>query len=229
MKAFARSAFAALLLLGSLACQRPETTVPETTVMDKDVMDFKVLFQQNCSGCHGAEGRDGPGRNLNDSEYLALIPKETLRHVIENGRPGTAMPAFALTNGGPLYALQITALVEGIESEWAKPVHFAGVTPPPYSAEGEPGNPETGKALFRKICFSCHGPGAAVGPVTGPEYLNLVSDQWLRTSIIAGRSDLGMADWRSVRPGSPLSNAEISDLAAYLSSLRPSQEGTYER
>jgi mono/diheme cytochrome c family protein len=223
MKAFACSASTVLLLLGNIACQRPETTV-----LDKDVMDFKVLFQQNCSGCHGADGQDGPGRNLNDKEYLALIPKDTLRRVVENGRQGTAMPAFALANGGLLYPDQVTALVEGIEREWAKPVHFAGVTPPPYSAEGETGNPETGKALFQKICFPCHGTGAAVGSVTGAEYLNLVSDQWLRTSIIAGRSDLGMEDWRSVRPNSPLSNAEISDLTAYLSSLRHSPKGTYE-
>jgi mono/diheme cytochrome c family protein len=159
---------------------------------------------------------------LNDKEYLALIPKEALRHVIENGRPGTAMPAFALANGGSLYPAQATALVEGIEREWAKPVNFGGVTLPPYSAEGETGNPEIGKDLFKRVCFACHGNGAPVGRVTDPEYLNLVSDQWLRTSIIAGRSDLGMQDWRSVRPGSPLSNAEISDLVAYLSSLRPS-------
>jgi cytochrome c oxidase cbb3-type subunit III len=218
MKHFGSFVFAGLLLLGGLACRRPETAV-----LDKDVMDFKVLFQQNCSGCHGAEGYEGPGRNLNDKEYLALIPKETLRSVIENGRPGTAMPAFALNKGGPLYPLQVTALVEGIEREWAKPVNFAGVTPPPYSGDGETGNPESGKALFQKTCFRCHGSGAPIGLVTEPEYLNLVSDQWLRTSIIAGRSDLGMQDWRNVRSGEPLSNAEVADLAAYLSSLRPAK------
>jgi len=211
MKAYAF----ALVLLGSVACSRPDTVVP-----DRDVMDFKVLFQQNCSGCHGAEGQEGPGRNLSDTEYLALIPKETLRSVIEKGRPGTAMPPFALADGGPLYPPQVNALVEGMEREWAKPVNFAGVKPPPYSGDGETGNPENGKALFEKSCFRCHGAGAPIGPVTDPAYLTLVSDQWLRTSIIAGRSDLGMPDWRNVRREAPLTNAEVTDLAAYLSALR---------
>jgi cytochrome c oxidase cbb3-type subunit III len=219
VKSFASCVFAGLLLFGSLACRRPETAV-----LDQDVTDFKVLFQQNCSGCHGTDGREGPGRNLNNEEYLALIPKGTLRTVIENGRPGTAMPAFAVANGGPLYPAQVTALVEGVEREWAKPVNFGGLTPPPYSGDGQTGNPENGKALFQTDCFRCHGSGAPIGQLTDPAYLSLVSDQWLRTSIIAGRSDLGMPDWRNVRSGAPLSNAEVTDLAAYLSSLRKRYE-----
>lgn len=67
----------------------------------------------------------------------------------------------------------------------------------------------------------CHGKGAKIGPVTDPSYLALVSDQNLRTSIIVGRPDFGMPDWRFVNLGHALSDQDILDIVAYLISLRP--------
>ena len=40
-------------------------------------------------------------------------------------------------------------------------------------------------------------PDAVSGSIVDPSYLALVSDQSLRSTIIAGRPDLGMPDWRS--------------------------------
>jgi cytochrome c oxidase cbb3-type subunit 3/ubiquinol-cytochrome c reductase cytochrome c subunit len=51
-------------------------------------------------------------------------------------------------------------------------------------------------------------------------YLALVSDQALRTTVIAGRIDLGMPDWRAYIPGQPLSAQQISDVVAWLVSQR---------
>ncbi len=51
-------------------------------------------------------------------------------------------------------------------------------------------------------------------------YLALVSDQALRTLIIAGRPDLGHPDWRSYVPGRPLSAQQVSDLVAWLAAKR---------
>ena len=67
----------------------------------------------------------------------------------------------------------------------------------------------------------CHGKGAKIGPVTDVSYLSLVSNQNLRTSIIAGRPDLGMPDWRFLNLGHALTDQDISDIVAYLASLRP--------
>src|SRR5438270_9668163 len=90
------------------ACDPPgKPGAPE--VSSENVTDFKILYGQNCSGCHGDEGKEAPGRQLNNPLYLKLIPKDELRHVIEYGRPGTQMPAWARSQGGPLTDRQITA------------------------------------------------------------------------------------------------------------------------
>jgi cytochrome c oxidase cbb3-type subunit 3 len=222
MKASAAIAGAAAVLAFSVSpgCGNQESTLSGETVLERDVTDFHLLFQKNCSGCHGANGLNGPARCLNDAVYLALIPRGQLQSVVENGRSGTAMPAFAHNQGGPLYPNQVAALVEGIYSEWAKPVDFGG-PPPPYSAGTEAGNPDHGRDLFGKVCAGCHGPEGKTGQITSPAFLSLISDQWLRSSILAGRHDLGMPDWRTLNHGDRLSDADAADLVAYLVSMRP--------
>ena len=53
-----------------------------------------------------------------------------------------------------------------------------------------------------------------------PSYLALVSDQGLRTTVMAGRPDLGMPDWRGYVTGQPLSPQQISDVTAWLVAQR---------
>jgi mono/diheme cytochrome c family protein len=113
------------------------------------------------------------------------------------------------------------ALVNGIEQHWAKPVRFQHAALPSYSAANDSGDPKRGKKLFARDCFMCHGPKAPIGSVTDTAFLQLVSDQVLRTSIIQGRPDLGMPDYRTLNMGRALSDQDISDLVAYLASLRP--------
>jgi cytochrome c oxidase cbb3-type subunit 3 len=210
----------AAITLGCLTACDPPGKPQQEELPALQVTDFKILFSQNCSGCHGPDGQKGPGRILHDSVYLAVIPKDTLKHVIEYGREGTAMPAWALSEGGPLTPRQVDALVEGIES-WKRPVSApAGAELPSYT-ETTPGDPVNGKRLFARGCFACHGPGARVGLVTDPSYLALSTDQNLRTSIIVGRMDLGMPDYRFLNMGHALSNQDVSDLVSYLASLRP--------
>lgn len=185
-------------------------------------MDYKTLFAQNCAGCHGENGSGAAVQRLNDPVYLALVPEKTIHDTIENGRPGTLMPAFAREHAGPLYPKQINALVAGIEQNWGKPrADPHGL--PPYAAQ-HPGDAATGLKVFNKACAMCHGEHGAVGPITNPSFLSLISDQNLRTIVIIGRPKLGMPDWRSPihMLGRPMNDAEITDVVAYLSSLRPS-------
>lgn len=202
------------------ACDPPGKPKPE--VPPQDVTDFKVLFSENCEGCHGVDGKNGPGRILNDALYLSILPREALEQILIHGRAGTAMPAWAKSEGGPLTPRQIEVLVDGIEKNWARPVNFRGTQPPNYSAGATAANADSGRKLFLRNCFMCHGPGAKVGSVTEPAYLSLVSDQMLRTSIIVGRPDLGMPDYRNLKLGKALSDEEITDLVGFLSSKRPS-------
>src|SRR5689334_12565525 len=101
-------------LLLSCSCHPPGKPQPEPLL--EQVAYFNTLYAENCAGCHGDDGKNGPGRILNDPLYLAVLPKQALREIIENGRPGTAMPGWAKSQGGPLEPKQIDALVDGIYS-----------------------------------------------------------------------------------------------------------------
>ena len=192
--------------------------------LPSEIMDFGTLYARNCAGCHGADGKLGPSRALNDPVYLALVPRERLRQVIAMGVPGTAQPALAITAGGTLTDAQIDALVRGLVETWGRPDAVKTLVLPAYDAKAEGGDAERGKAVYAAACASCHGPDGRGGPkggaVTDPSYLSLVSDQYLRTTVIAGRTDLGMPDWRGVAAGPPLSGAQISDVVAWLVSER---------
>lgn len=212
------------LVLCATACDPPGKPKPEPPG-SMDITDFATLYGDNCAGCHGDNGRNGPGRILNDPLYLAVMPRDELQRTIENGRPGTAMPPWAMSQGGPLSPKQVNALVDGIEKNWAKPEQFAGAALPSYAAGDEQGDAGRGKKLFLRDCFICHGQ-AKIGPVTNESYLQLSSDQLLRTSIIVGRPDLGMPDYRNLNLGRALSNQDIADLVAYLVSKRPPGEAT---
>ncbi len=182
--------------------------------------DFSSLYEQNCAGCHGADGKNGPARVLHDSVFVAYMPAEQIKLVIENGRTGTPMPPFGRAQGGPLDEGQVDAIVKGIES-WGKSIGDI----PAYAA-ATTGDPHSGARLFAQNCFMCHAKGAMVGPVTDTAYLTLVSDQAIRSSIVTGRPDLGMPDWRHLHMGKALSEQEITDLASYLTSLRPATANT---
>ena len=62
--------------------------------------------------------------------------------------------------------------------------------------------------------------------ITDDSFLALVSDQGLRTIVIAGRPELGAPDWRGNVPGKPMSDQEVTDVVAWLASRRVSESGT---
>ena len=194
----------------------------EQYILPDQVTDFSALYQSNCAGCHGRDGHSGAARPLNDPLYLALIGKDRLRDLIAKGVPQTAMPAFAQNAGGTLTDQQITILADQIEARWSRPRDFVGVAVPPYSAVL--GDPKHGEAVFHAYCSRCHGDDGAgsskEGSVVNPAFLALVSDQSLRTTVIAGRADRGAPDWRSYSPGHAMTPQEISDVVAWLSAHR---------
>jgi cytochrome c oxidase cbb3-type subunit 3 len=194
----------------------------EQFVFPDQVTDFTALYGNNCAGCHGPDGRLSAARPLNDPVFLAVIGKDKLRDVIANGVPKTAMPAFAKNAGGDLTGQQITILADQIAARWSRPQDFAGVALPSYSAEL--GDARAGEAAFRTYCANCHGETGAGGSrsrsVIDPAFLALVSDQSLRTTVIAGRSDQGKPDWRKDSPGHPMAPQEISDVVAWLAAHR---------
>ena len=141
-----------------------------------------------------------------------------MRRVIIEGRPGTAMPAFAKESGGMLTDTQIDIVVRGIRARGANPDAFRNDPPPSYAASA-PGDADRGHDIFTAVCSRCHGSeGRGARAITDSSYLALVTDQHLRTVIITGMPHLGMPDWRS-HP-KPLSDADITNVVAWLGTQR---------
>jgi cytochrome c oxidase cbb3-type subunit III len=189
------------------------------------VVDFATLYGQNCSGCHGAGGMNGPSYPLANAKYQALVDEQLLHEVVADGEAGTLMPAFAISAGGSLTDEQVDALVHGMRAAWSKTGTLEGANPPPYLVV-KTGDRAHGQQVYATYCASCHGlAGQAgkskAGSITEPAFLALASDQTLRTVIIAGRPDIGQPDWRNDLPGHPMSDQEVTDVVEWLSSQRP--------
>jgi cytochrome c oxidase cbb3-type subunit 3 len=223
----------AVWLLATMACGRrdiePLRPLANSQWIPPDkVMDFNVLYARNCAGCHGADGKGGAAISLGDPVYLAIADDATIRRVTADGVPGTSMPAFAQHSGGMLTDGQIDVLVGGIRSHWARPDALRNAEPPLYAAQA-PGDPKRGGAVFGVYCASCHGVdgrgGKRASSVVDGSYLALVSDQYLRTIVIAGRPELGAPDWRGDVPGKPMSPQDVSDVVAWLAGQRPQFPG----
>jgi cytochrome c oxidase cbb3-type subunit III len=197
------------------------------TLAPNDVVQFGTLYAENCSGCHGAEGRGGGAIALADPLYLSIVPEATMRKVIVNGVRGTSMPAFAQSAGGMLTDEQIDVITSEIRSHWSRQ-ELDGADAPSYFAKSR-GDVQRGKVAYETFCESCHGPegdgGTKGSAITNKSFLALVSDQELRTIIIVGRPELGAPDWRGNVPGKPMSDQEITDVVAWLASHRNQNPG----
>jgi len=145
------------------------------------------------------------------------------------------MPGFAQSAGGMLTDRQIAALTQGIIAAWSKPAELSGQTLPAY-ASSSPGVAAEGQKAFATFCARCHGSdGTGVstqkmrtGSLVEPSYLALVSDQGLRSFIVAGRPEQGMPDWRSDMTGNSaraLTDQEIADIVAWLAAHRTVAHG----
>lgn len=200
----------------------PEVARPETE------MSFDKLYGENCAGCHGANGQDGAAISLANPEYQALIDDASLRDVIAHGEKGTLMPGFSIQSGGELTDAQIDALMKEMRARWGKANAFGGATPPPYKVT-HAGDVSQGQAVYRVACARCHGesaqkPGKA-GSILDGSLLALINEQTVRSVVIAGRPDIGQPDWRGQIEGSPLTDDEINNVAAWLMSQRPARPG----
>jgi cytochrome c oxidase cbb3-type subunit 3 len=222
--------FAAISLVLLSACSTPHGQPQKGLgqVAPNQIVEFGILYAQNCSGCHGAEGRGGAAIALANPVYLAIVDENSMNNVVANGVRGTSMPAFAQSAGGMLTDEQINVITTGIFSRWGRKGILDGSNPPSYAAKTT-GNAAGGEIAFATYCASCHGPegrgGSKGSAVTNDSFLALVSDQGLRTIVIAGRPELGAPDWRGNIAGKPMSDQEITDVIAWLASRRVESPG----
>jgi mono/diheme cytochrome c family protein len=207
------------MLLSGCASPHGQPRKGSEILAPNEVLEFGTLYAENCAGCHGAEGRGSAAIALSDPVYLAIANDTAIRKVIANGVRGTAMPAFAQSAGGMLTEKQIDVITSQIRSRWGRPGILAAANPPSYAATSA-GNAVRGELAYKTYCESCHGAGGRGGAkgsaITDDSFLALVSDQGLRTIVIAGRPELGAPDWRGDVSGKPMSDQEVTDVVAWL-------------
>ena len=148
--------------------------------------DGKAVYTKWCSGCHGDTGAgDGVGaktmlphpRDFTKAVYKIRttasgeIPTDDdLRHVVEVGMPGTAMPEWK----SRLSAGEIGAVVQYIKT--FSPNSFKGAAAKAIAIGKAPGGDGVaeGKAVFQKLeCYKCHG---AAGRADGKSAPTLKDD-----------------------------------------------------
>ena len=220
--------FSLMLLLSACSSPPGRPTKDSQEPAPSEISDFKTLYAENCAACHGTEGRGGAAIALADPVYLAIVDDSSMRKVIANGVHGTSMPAFAQSAGGMLTDKQLDTISSEIRSRWSRPGILTGVDAPSYAAKSS-GDAQRGETSYRTYCSSCHGPQGQGGPkgsaITNDSFLALVSDQGLRTIVVAGRPELGAPDWRGNASGKPMSDREITDVVAWLASHRLQSPG----
>jgi mono/diheme cytochrome c family protein len=69
---------------------------PQQNLQTSQGASGAAIFQQQCATCHGADGKGAGGPpDLTDPRTRSGVPAQRIIDVITNGKPGTAMPAFA--------------------------------------------------------------------------------------------------------------------------------------
>ncbi len=210
----------------------PGKPAPGTEIgRPEQLLSFAPLYRQNCSGCHGSDGKGGAAMSLANPVYLATAGVADMERITSVGVAGTLMPGFSKHAGGMLTDQQVHILAQGMLIAWGKPDALGGSETIAYESSSL-GDAAEGHKAFTVFCARCHGQDGAgstldkatrTGSLVDPAYLSLVSDQSLRSTIIAGLPEQGMPDWRSdfSGPGAmAMTQQEITDTVAWLASHR---------
>jgi len=163
---------------------------PFDQLSENDLVDGERLFRVHCARCHGIDGAGGEGANLARSRLKYAADDDALIAVINDGIPGTGMPA-------------IWSLDDAQTTRVAAYVRNLGR----LDAEQMPGDPGRGADIYRSSggCPACHiiaGHGTGIGPE-----LTAVGDQrglaYLRSSLTepadAQSQTSGYQDYLTVR------------------------------
>jgi mono/diheme cytochrome c family protein len=171
----------------------------------------RELYAENCATCHGEGGEGGIAPALNSQDLLKMTSDEALFSLTRTGVPGSIMPAWGQTFGGPFTDEQIAQMVTFIR-------HWEPTAPEPTPVDTAP-DPARGALIYDQTCSVCHGQNGLgtdlAPPLNDPERLNKLNDAWYRNTIAHGRPAKGMPTW-----GTVLSPAQINDLVALLAAWR---------
>lgn len=189
-----------------------------------DITRGSQIFDANCAVCHGDQGQGRVGINLSQS-FPAIDPKAFARAAIEQGVPGTAMPAWSQKHGGPLTDQEIEDVVAFVDSlSGGRSAMAPTATPLPRTpvptVAGTSGDPTQGRVLFVENCSMCHGDQGQgrVGANLSKAFASINPQQFVRSTVSDGINGTAMPAWSQAK-GGPLTEAEIDDISAYIISL----------
>jgi mono/diheme cytochrome c family protein len=200
-----------------------------------DKLEFgRQVYLQNCSVCHGPEGQGRIGANLNKN-WPSIRPDLTVRSIIENGVPGSVMPAFSNAAGGPLSDQEIDALMDYIlswqtgEFENLPPIPTATVVTQITPLPEIDGDPNRGAVLFANNCAVCHGADGQgrIGKNLNKVWAGVRPDLNIKSTISQGIPGSTMPAWHQ-ESGGPLTEAEVNDLVAFVLSQSDEPSGLAE-
>lgn len=171
-------ALAGVLLAGSARAQGHGYT-------PGDIENGGLLYQTNCTACHGPDGDGLPGVNLGVGQFRRGTTDDELVRIIIGGIPGTAMPPSAFSEG------QAGTIVGYLRSLATSP-----------RGTSIPGDAARGRTIFEGTgrCLSCHRVGTA-GSRVGPTLTDIGSFRRaveLQRSLVEPSADI-RSDNRTVR------------------------------
>jgi mono/diheme cytochrome c family protein len=196
-------------IVATVAPRAASQPVAQNDTSAPDLLMGQALFLENCTECHGPQGRgDGPlvlNQQLDyvpdmtdPSQAIAQTPAEYF-DVVTNGRLEKIMPPWR----GSMSDAE----------RWAVSMYA-------YMLRFSQGQVAMGQALWAMSCADCHGPvGAGDGPDAAPGMINL-------TRLVETADISDAAWWQRIREGDAPrmpaydgSDAEIDALVAYARSL----------
>ena len=218
--------------LGLAIAREPERIVAaEEEILDTQIDEATALYAEQCSICHGIAG-EGIGSNpALDNEALHGADFDTLYKTIARGRFDTAMPAWALEEGGPFSDYQVSELVALIQhGDWTTVQGYtvnAGLAPlVPFSAEPDPAvleevgllpdgeSLQQGIVTYSSECVACHGAdglGTSLAPALNDPLVGSQSPDEIQRTIELGVPGTLMAGWEGA-----LDDETIDDLVTLI-------------
>lgn len=201
-------------------------------LVNAQIVDGQIIYAENCAVCHNAAG-EGIGANpVLNTDGLKSMDYDTLYKTIARGRYNTAMPAWSVTDGGPLNDAAINALIVMIQNgDWREtqivvadmglaPRVPLSVTVPITTLQAIAALPDgatlaKGVELYAANCLACHGAngeGSPLAPALNDPVIRTerTADQLSKT-IGLGSPGTVMAGWNQ-----RLSTEEIDALVTLI-------------
>src|SRR5580658_6097646 len=138
--------WAASACVGAALSQTPKQPPSQKTVKQVSTRG-KQTFASTCAGCHGLDGKGGErAPNIADNPKVQKLSDAQIFGIIQNGIPGTGMPAFHSLEGSTIKAVvNYLHILQGADRGAKQTVKM-------------PGDPERGETIFfgKAGCSGCH-------------------------------------------------------------------------